>query len=294
VKEIIIIILKKISILFYNIHDGIDRVLRKFDPFVSTKLTSDQKALVVESGVLKNKHSNVKRCFILACGPSVNKQDLKNLEGELCISVSNFFVHPDFKQINPSYHVFARGEPDMKKEDLAKWYNDCEEHSHTQTQMIVSIEDQESVVKYKGFKKNKVHFYYNQNILPSQMGYCFDFTRPIPYVMTVSNLAIYLAIYLGIKEIYLLGFDHDMILNLGKTRHFYEEKDSELDRLGYLEWINGFDLETVGGYYKNMWAIYKDINRYALQNGIKISNITPNSLLDVFPRDSFEAVLSKK
>lgn len=286
-KLFFIYILKKVSILFYLIHDGINRILKKNDPFVFTSLTADHKELINKSATLKNKHSDVKRCFILACGPSINKQDLKKLEGEFCISVSNFFVHPDFKTIKPKYHVFASKDPHMTHEHFGNWFKDYEEHS-SESEVLVSISDIDSVVKYQGLTKSKVHYYYSTSAKPSQINFNFNLSKPLPLVQTVANLAMYLAINIGIKEIYLVGFDHDMILNIGKSQHFYKEEDSELTRAGYEEWVNDIDIEILGGYYKNMWAIYKELKKYGAENGIKIINITPNSFLDVFSRGNFE------
>ncbi len=288
-----IIFFKKLAIFFYLIHEQLNKVLKKMDQFVFTNLTPAQKKMVLKSADLKNKHTDIKRCFILACGPSINKQDLKKLEGEFCISVSNFFVHPDFKTIKPKYHVFAAKDPRMSHEHFGDWFKDYESHA-CGSEVLVSIADIDSVVKYKGLTKSNVHYYYSTSRLPSQLENNFDLAKPLPLVQTVANLAMYLAINIGIKEIYLVGFDHDMILNIGKSQHFYKEDANELTRAGYEEWVNDIDLEVLGGYYKNMWLVYKDLKKYANTSGIKIVNITPNSLLDVFPRTTFDSIVNKK
>lgn len=280
---IFLLFFKKLSVLFYIIHERINYFLKRIDPFVFSDLSSGQKKLVIESGNLKNKHSDVKRCFILACGPSINSQDLKELKGEFCISVSNFFVHPDFKIIKPKYHVFASKDPRMSHEHFGDWFKDYEAHS-CGSELLVSITDIDSVIKYKGLTKSRVHYYYSTLNMPSKLNYNFDFSKPLPLVQTVANLALYLVINVGIREIYLVGFDHDMILNIGKSQHFYKEEESELTRAGYEEWVNDIDVEVLGGYYKNMWAVYKELKIYCGKNKVKIVNITPGSFLDVFPK----------
>src|SRR5262245_54602744 len=44
------------------------------------------------------------RCFVLANGPSVLKQDLLPLRDEVVLSVSNGYLHKDFDAIAPAYH----------------------------------------------------------------------------------------------------------------------------------------------------------------------------------------------
>ena len=113
---------------------------------------------------------------------------------------------------------------------------------------------------------------------------------------TSAQIGIYLACYMGIKEIYLIGCDHDWIKHVGESRHFYDEKKSALMQTGYNEWTKGgaskfeFALEST----LKLWKRYGEIAEYAHQHGIKIYNATPGSLLDVFPRVQLEDVLKNK
>jgi hypothetical protein len=45
----------------------------------------------------------------------------------------------------------------------------------------------------------------------------------VPSPQSVTIMALEVALYMGFKNIYLLGCDHDWILHLDTSRHFYEE-----------------------------------------------------------------------
>src|SRR3989338_279873 len=158
-----------------------------------------------------------KRCFILATGPSIKTENLKSLAGELSLSVSNFFVHPDFKLIKPAYHIFAPFHPPITEEQSAKLFADAEKHFPEGQNVLISTTDRHIVEKYDSFKKAKVYYYApGHKELTSRI----DFTTKLPGIQTSPHIAIYLALYLGVKEINLLGVDHDWILHLKETRHF--------------------------------------------------------------------------
>jgi hypothetical protein len=42
----------------------------------------------------------MKTCYVFACGPSIKTQDLSNLQDSPCVTISNFFVHPEFQNMN--------------------------------------------------------------------------------------------------------------------------------------------------------------------------------------------------
>ena len=67
----------------------------------------------------KNVHKG-KRCFIIATGPSIASQNLLPLKNELCISVSQFYLHPGFSEIKPFYHIHAPNHPPFDSEDINK------------------------------------------------------------------------------------------------------------------------------------------------------------------------------
>lgn len=251
---------------------------------------------------LKNKHllssngtsaksGTGRRVFILATGPSIKTQDLSLLVGELCISVSNFFVHPDFQKIKPRYHVFAPSHDPIPDSQIVIWFKDAEKHFPDGQEVFLSLHDKVLVDSNGLFKKQKVN-YYQIDYRHTGAIRDIDFTKRIPAIQTVNHLGIYLGLYLDAKELYLLGCDHNWILNLGKSSHFYEEKQNALVREGYDEMKNR-NMENEFRAYLNLWSLYKNIRSYAHKLGVEIWNATPGSLLDVFPRANLKDVYGK-
>ncbi|MDO8590884.1 MAG: hypothetical protein Q7R65_02800 [bacterium] len=231
-----------------------------------------------------------RKIFILATGPSIKTQNLKILSGQLSISVSNFFVHPDFQIIKPEYHIFAPFHPPITEDQSVKLFADAERHFPEGQKVFVSTTDRYIVEKYGLLKTSNIYYYApgHKELDPNDK---LDFTKQIPGIQTSPHIAMYLALFLGAKEIILLGCDHDWILHLKETRHFYDEKESVLTQNNYNEW-EGHDLEVELRSYLSLWQKYKKIKSYAAGRSVSIYNATPSSLLDVFPRKNLTEYLA--
>src|SRR3989344_6447906 len=245
--------------------------------------------LLERNKVLKNSLAG-KRVFILATGPSVATQDLKALAGEACISVSNFFVHPDFLLIKPAFHLFASSHRPISAEQFKAWFTDAERHFPAGQKVFVSITDKPIVEDSGLFKKQNHHYYLLGNKKTDTLAEV-DFTFPIPKTQTVVHHAILLAFYLGCKEICLVGVDHDWITHVGQSVHFYKENEHAMVRAGYKE-RKMIDNQGRFKAYDNLFERYKEMQRYAEKRGIKIINCTPGGLLDVFPRKALSDVIN--
>jgi hypothetical protein len=88
-------------------------------------------------------------------------------------------------------------------------------------------------------------------------------------------MAIMLAMYVGCKEIYLLGCDHDWFVT-GKYLYFFDRrhidwKDSHVAKDGTIEATLDEQLPSVG----RLWDQYKALWRIAQANKIKSSTRQP-------------------
>lgn len=250
------------------------------------------KEFIKPSGALKNLNLN-KRCFILATGPSINKQDLKALSRECCISVSNFFVHPDFTVIHPEYHLFAGSHDPIKDEQMVAWLRSAEKHFPVGQKVLLSIIDKYLVDDFNLFKKQKV-YYYHLGMGGMNTDKDISFTGTVPGIGGVALIATSFGLYIGSNEIYLLGVDHDYLLHVGESKHFYKEHENELVKKGYVEGIakqGERDLENDLVATISTWKGYKKLREYAKKRGVQIWNSTPVSTLDMFPKKSLENVL---
>ncbi|MDP3445863.1 MAG: hypothetical protein Q8T08_23635, partial [Ignavibacteria bacterium] len=107
----------------YIVPQGILDIRRNY-----IRKTNITKLRFPENLKLKNLEINQKRCFILATGPSIKKMDLSPLKGELCVSVSNFFVHHQFDDLKPAYHVLAPSHPPITSSDYKSFLEDAFNH----------------------------------------------------------------------------------------------------------------------------------------------------------------------
>jgi len=243
--------------------------------------------LFPENAGFRNRHSDVKRCFILATGPSIREEDLSVLQGEFCISVSNFFVHDLYASLQPHYHVFAASHPPITKQQYGEWLKDAADKTNFRTTFVVSSMDKDVIDGSQQLRNLKPLYYTPGGKFP------VDFEKRIPPFRTVVHIAIYLAMYIGIKEIYLLGADHSWAMHYGESRHFYPEKEHKLTQLNYNEWRHDDIGKLFEGYGKT-WTLYRNIREEASRNGIQITNLTQNSVLDIFPRGSLKEVAGVK
>jgi len=256
---------------------------------MAKSLTKEENAILRRNRALNNRHTG-ERCFILATGPSIKKQDLKLLRGETCIALSNFFVHPDYNIIEPSYHCVAGYHEPISKTAWTKWLNEME--SATGNAIIFcSLADREDIERNGLFSRREIHYLQYANWSKISEGK-LDITRSVPSPQSVTIMALEVALYMGFKNIYLLGCDHDWILHLNTSAHFYEESQHALVREGYDEWA-GSDLELTFECYVLLWQQYKALWQIARRKSINIFNATAGGLLDVFPRVGYESLFEK-
>ena len=236
-----------------------------------------------------------KRCFIVASGPSVKAQDLTKLKEDISISVSNSFVHKDFPIFKPRYHCV----PDMlaghseyiadQKERFEKWLRTMDA-SLGESELFLSSGDRSWIESAGVFQKRRVSYllFDHEWDLLAERG--IDLTYIVPGVQSVSVMALQVAFYMGFEKIYLLGCDHDWLLHVGTSAHFYASKEhAVLAGINNSEWAHtSFGNELRASY--TLWEQYRQLKSLAEARGISIYNATGGGVLDVFPNVNFESL----
>jgi hypothetical protein len=252
--------------------------------------TTAANPLLEQNRELYNRHAG-QRCFILATGSSIKQQDLKPLAAEHCIAVSNFFVHPDFKTIKPRYYCVAPYHPPITEGAWQAWMVELDAGIGDAT-LFISLADKDRFSRAcGGFARRKIHYPEFGGSWELLLTRGLDLTKAIPSPQSVTIMALLAALYMGFSKIYLLGCDHDWILHLGDSYHFYDEKLHALNRHGYNEWF-GADVGSYCQDYVNLWQQYKAVGRIAQYQKAEILNATNGGMLDVFPRCRYETLLS--
>ncbi|ASP16270.1 DUF115 domain-containing protein [Neisseria sp. 23W00296] len=154
------------------------------------------------------------RCFILANGPSINEYDLSKLKNEVTIGINASTLLSEKFDFTQSYYVVS----DKRFFDVAM------------KKQLATYRLGKNTIKV--FRKEIIDVYPNDidNVYYvsalERDGFSFDLYHGYYYGCTTVMLAIQLASYLGIREIYLLGVD--LIYNQENAR-FYLENEIQID-----------------------------------------------------------------
>jgi hypothetical protein len=243
-----------------------------------------------DNSTLRGRHAGA-RCFILCTGPSVRKQDLRRLAGELVISVSSAYLHPDFRNFKPAYHcvpqiTYGR----MTEDDVIKWFRDMHEHLRD-AELVLSRSERALVESRKLFESRTVHYlHFDGDRDYSNAGAIPDLDGPLPGPQSVPIMALMLALYLGCRTIYLLGTEHDHFIT-GTYSYFYDRspvsgKDLSVDGKGNVVLSRYDELNA----FARLWRQYRWLRLCAERAGATIYNATAGGALDEFERADFAAL----
>lgn len=221
---------------------------------------------------LKDKY-NGKRCFVVATGPSLTMEDLEQIKHEYSFAVNSACKlydrtswRPTFYGIQDRYVFQAMKDKVFDQDDNI-------------TLFIADVLKYYAVIPERCilFPYNVAYHYINMrkynHWFAKFSGDSYD-TVYDGYSITYSMIEI--AVYLGFKEIYLIGTD----CSYGSGKDHIVESGF-VDKKAYLN-------------YERMTAGYGAAKEYADKNGIKIINCTRGGMLEVFPRKQLEEVLGEK
>lgn len=278
-------------------------------------LTHKYKYILNKNLEVKNIHKN-DRCFILGSGPSIKDLDLDKFKEEYVFVVNEFDRHPQFKNLQRVNHVI----PDtlyFTRDKNSYFWERLKNKSDTANETTVfffhiqgkSLIDDEAL-----FTKNKIYYLSTQGIISDHFDFNIDLDKNLPWPKNSILSCLMVAVYMGFKEIYLLGCEHNFLAHNigsgpGKSKtydHFF--KNDELEYLSKtksdkadeklkkryswnreLEFAYEDNIVHILQLFKNYRLFYKKVrNKYP---NIKIFNATPNSFLDVFPFVDLKDVL---
>ena len=221
---------------------------------------------------LKEIH-NGKRCFIVATGPSLTLEDVNRLKGEICFGVNSIFRIFEKTDWRPDYYmILDKGVCDKYNENgylkpdefsISKSFINSLCKKSCKGDKVVYLHT--NWLKHV-YKFGNLDFKYNPNLVFG----LYDF-------YSVTHAAIQVAIYMGIKEIVLLGVDNNY---LGSKTHF-EKTDGDDD----------FDYQMALTTQNSMDEGYKAIKEIAEKQNVKIINATRGGRLEVFERVKLEDIV---
>lgn len=217
------------------------------------------------------KYKTSDKCYICGNGPSLKKVNLDDLDGDTIVMNDHWRIADKFKT-TPTFYIVndeAYG-MDAFKERMAGVLNCFPKIPHLFASNIGKSIDK----KYADNHTNI--FYYNPIGRTFKHRYTIDFTKQTYNLWNVVTTAIELAIYLGYKEIYLIGCDYSLFATRYMT-HAYDKDGAKVTRpVNLREMLYKYSFTT---------HIHYEMAQYAKEYGIRIINLTSESLLDAYDMD---------
>lgn len=269
--------------------------------------------LLSKNKELKDIYKN-QRCFIVGCGPSISKENLLPLKNEICITLNDFHYHKQYKEISPQYHLnsgYSLNKDILSPQQANKWFKTFEKNIPTTTTLISPYNDYRFINNNNFYKNHTVHYLYmNKDIqLASEKG--IDLTQAIYGVQNVAGMAIQIAMYIGCKDIYLVGLDYSWLEQYLNYYNYFHHKEPVNQEHHFYQ---GYIKNSVANFYYNaltknkkappsllteLQEISKHLKQYealkktAKKNSISIYNATRRTFLDIFPRVDFDSLFVK-
>ena len=224
---------------------------------------------------LKNKYKN-ERCFIIGNGPSLTVEDLNSLKNEHCFAFNRIYESFDKTEWRPEFYMVL--DNDVMR-TVARNTDKLDSKYKLLNVMgkTMGIKSEDNTLFFCSFGPYKVKEF---NFI--KKGISEDISRYISLNYSVSCAAIETAIYMGFKEIILVGMDHNYSRYIDK------------DGVGHCE--DGITDYSLMSKHDFVYFIYKDAlescfscyKEYCKKHDICIVNATRGGKLEVFPRVSLD------
>ena len=266
------------------------------------KLSEREKLLLSQNKKFKDIHKG-KRCFILGNGPSLKDLDPKLLENEFVFTVNQISRLKNYEQLKTNYHfwvdnLFFKINPD-NPEDL-ELLNVIKSVNTPDNKPVCFFPEDRAKTFIEIFKLKDcldISYFLIGPPFVNDKFPLIDCTNPIPAFNTVVQYAIAMAIYMGFSEIYLHGCDCTSLMVTIKSAlksndsndYAYEISSNEKKRMENLLNINSIELYA-RSYYETLRG-FRWLNGYCNTHGIKLINLSTQTVIDSIPRDTIENVL---
>ena len=213
------------------------------------------------------------RCFIIGNGPSLTIEDLEKVKDEDCLATNgivNVFNNTSWR---PKYYFLM--------DRYATYDPEC----------IRDLDVEHVFLGSYYYLNNRVlrkdAFCIRERMFFSRRNYKFsdDIEKYIVNGCTVSYFAMQAAVYLGYKEIYLIGFDN--------TYKYEKHADGNVVDTGVIKahFYQDNNPRNIVGEPVEMEKAYKSFKEYAGLHGIRVKNLTRGGNLEVFDRDELENII---
>jgi hypothetical protein len=240
---------------------------------------------------LAGKHQHERRCFVIGNGPSLNTQDLSRLSNEFTIVANSFFQHERVDQIQPDYCCV--GDPDFIADtpNAIAWLRQLEGKLPATT-LFFRPWAPEVFRRHNLFMHHKVHYLDSVAKVPHASQVHIDLTRPLNVGYTTgSQFSIPLALFLGFREVYLIGFDANWLADIQKGRlHFYAT-NPQFPHFDHTV-TEGHSMEEQLRTMHLEFRSHRFLRNVAERRGQHIRNATNGGWLDMYERTEYQRLFT--
>lgn len=257
------------------------------------------KQVVEKSAKINPANSATNQLIILGNGPSLRtnlNNDLDLLRSADTLAVNFAANTPEFSEIQPTYYLLADPHFFDKAGDdpnVGRLIENLNSITFPMTLFVPAgarkadsyFHNHNLTVKHFSFTAVEGYTWFENAMMNSHRG------MPRPRNVLIPSIMV--GIWLGYKEIYLLGADHSWLKTLSVNDrnevvsiqpHFYKEDSREQQRVNEV-YVNR-QLHEVLESMMIAFKSYHRIREYADRCGTQIFNSTPGSMIDAFERAS--------
>lgn len=227
----------------------------------------------------KNKFDG-ERCFIVGNGPSLRIDDLEAIKNEYSFGANRIYNLFSKTQWRPTFYL------SVDLDVLRHSWKELDKYDFNEMFLATPLKFDMSLFKNKATRifqdpRFVVNKYNDLTAYVSE-----DVSQVFSVGYTVTFTAIQFAIYMGFKDIYLLGMDFNFSTRRDKSGKTI--KDNNVQDHFYTKKYQA----TVPFFYDNNLYAYNVARNYAEKHGIRIFNATRGGKLEVFERVSIDDIIA--
>lgn len=243
---------------------------------------------------LKDKYKG-KKCFILGSGPSIKKEDLGVLEGQIVMTQNNFHMHDQIDVLKPKFHVVVpKYQSKSFDNDWIEWIKDMEEKLPDDCLYFFG-KNTKYLIDSKTNMGDRT-YYINQGLNPLYLNKTnCDISKRIMNVPSAITQCLMTAVYMGFSNIFLLGMDLNQIVQLGSGRDNLRWYGHSKITANQAEKDIEDTILKSGNIYFEHWKMWRQLNmidEYAKTQNVRIGNASKHGLLNVYPRIDLKDALA--
>jgi hypothetical protein len=260
------------------------------DSLAERSILREYRSVLHRNGKFRNIHKD-KRAFVIGNGPSLNRQDLGKLAGEVTFVTNSFWKHPIVDEWQPTYHFMADPILFDGSESVREYYRELTTRMPGSTFFVMHYA-KSAIEEGALLPADRTYYLALGGGIERILTDGLDLTRMVPDIRSITELALMAAIYMGCNPIYLMGCDHDWLAHRGVHFNFYEGGDLQDHPQANSTLNNPYqdDLKNV----LHVWNSYTVLKDYAGKRDIKIFNASAGGFLDVFDVVFYESLFEQK